>query len=690
MRCRVTATAVLVAVGAPEIHAQNVHEHRLSNGLLVLALPSPRGQLDVAAAYFVGARNDPPGLEGMAHVVEHITMRGTKRGVSIAAELQRRGFDVGASTNAHITVFSASARTSSAEVLRTWFQIEQLRMTDVTFDSTALDVERRRVGVETAARNRSARNSHAGLDRITVDEAFQLYEGHYVASNAMLVVASTLPHDTVFRMAEAVFGSVPLRPVPARISRSTSPTVRGSTISALIECEAGGGWRICLTATAPAEIASDRPSWKTPVVQSSGWEHVGRRRWLSADGGANDSSYIGVQVILADTSLSASDVAALEVLARTFHTVRIGDTALGDSLKRLGATVAITSLPYPPLATADAFRMIGTPVTPVGAVGLQMIVAMPQGHVRAALQLVRATSLELDSSAITAEISRQRKLIADAAVAPSPQLEVLFRQTLPVPSGIVMPRDLAAQQRVMEELMVADVARVYARIKARGEESVVLLGGAPQWIQEGQEPDTLEREPEDALATPPSQRNCPPAESAIADLSVAADRTDLYFAICIPASGVNAAAALAVMNAMIGGREDAVIAQRLRSETGLVYDFESRVVPIRGARAHLWYLRVGTRAEYADSAVAEVKRLLHSWQVSARALNDFRSWFVRRQRDRTADGTRWVSHVLTFGTTPESNIAETEAVTLADVETVRAYFSTARLRVTRLRQEQRR
>src|SRR5437764_5917730 len=57
-----------------------VYERRLDNGLKALVLPRRGAPVVVSDLYYpVGSFDEPPGLTGLAHFVEHMLFKGTER-----------------------------------------------------------------------------------------------------------------------------------------------------------------------------------------------------------------------------------------------------------------------------------------------------------------------------------------------------------------------------------------------------------------------------------------------------------------------------------------------------------------------------------------------------------------------------------------------------------------------------------
>src|SRR5678816_3587204 len=97
-----TAAALLLLLAAFAAAAQSlpakvasiegVTEYRLANGLRVLTLPDPGvDTVTVHIIYLVGSRHEGYGEKGMAHLLEHLLFKGSKKYPDVKEELTRRG-----------------------------------------------------------------------------------------------------------------------------------------------------------------------------------------------------------------------------------------------------------------------------------------------------------------------------------------------------------------------------------------------------------------------------------------------------------------------------------------------------------------------------------------------------------------------------------------------------------------------
>src|SRR4051812_47457513 len=79
---------------------EGITEYRLDNGLRVLLFPdASKPTITVNVTYFVGSRHEGYGETGMAHLLEHMLFKGTKRRPKLAAELDNHGARFNGSTN---------------------------------------------------------------------------------------------------------------------------------------------------------------------------------------------------------------------------------------------------------------------------------------------------------------------------------------------------------------------------------------------------------------------------------------------------------------------------------------------------------------------------------------------------------------------------------------------------------------
>ncbi|HEY0024574.1 MAG TPA: insulinase family protein [Longimicrobium sp.] len=513
----------------------------------------------------------------------------------------------------------------------------------------------------------------------------------------------------------------------ASAAPALAPRSARLTPSALIACEAAGDWRYCLgsaqdSATMGRErtllsgLLADLPDrtalWpsalREPPEQTSpstpaaavasagaaeGWTSPswGERwlvstrgiRWTSASGGIADSAAVAASFTPDLSRASHVDVAALEVLARIFGSLRIGGTMLRDTLAALGAAPTIRSLPYPPLATTDAFRTLGVAPTPIGLLALELAAVVPRGRAGAVLHLLTNAigDLEVDSAAFEAERARQQRLLAEAAREPNARAETTFRHLVGSERarGMWQPQPLEAQLRTMNELHVRDVRAMLERLPEPSSMRLVLLGAdtaeASEWLG-ASSPNRAgagegRRGGASCSARAPDAPDAPPPA------------TSVFVAACLPwGNGSSVPPAAAIANALIGGREDAALARRLRGETGLAYDFESRMIPVHTEGTTIWQLRAGTKAGDADTVVAEVRSVLTQLLGDERlgaTIEEFREWLAVQRLGAARDPRRWAASVLWNGYPPDRGADMIRSTPTSEVVEILRALSTSPL-----------
>ena len=182
----------------------------LANGLEVLVLPRRHAPIVVCDLYYpVGSFDEPPGLTGLAHFVEHMLFKGTER------------FPKGQIDRLVLVAAGQSNAETFEDGTHYWFTfpsdrwelalaIEADRMHGARFDPREVEVERQVIGEERARELNSPqgrleqthlavtylrhpyRNPILGwpddIARINVDDLKTFYRAHYRPEGAILVV----------------------------------------------------------------------------------------------------------------------------------------------------------------------------------------------------------------------------------------------------------------------------------------------------------------------------------------------------------------------------------------------------------------------------------------------------------------------------------------------------------------------
>ncbi len=270
-RARIAIVVAIVACAPvrpvhapPTPRARPSHIMALPGGtrLLVIedrASPSVLVSLVVPA----GSRHDPPGKEGLAHLVEHLSYRASVGGARRVDVVKRSGGDFNAWTREEDTQFVAVA---PREALRTMLELEVSRLRDplAGIDEKTLRVERNVVRNELRSRGLDAAAAdllkemvfpldhpyrHAGvttsatLDASSLEDARAFAAARYRASGASITVcgnvdpaevqatlASLLPPDGPPVQYEPVVSDEPPKPSERGLRRIQGPVVHPTLV----------------------------------------------------------------------------------------------------------------------------------------------------------------------------------------------------------------------------------------------------------------------------------------------------------------------------------------------------------------------------------------------------------------------------------------------------------------------------
>jgi zinc protease len=267
-----TVVAVMAAgaAGAPSA----VQERKLANGLRVIVKEDHRAPTAVHMVWYrAGSMDEVSGSSGVAHVLEHMMFKGTKKVKS--GEFSRRIAAAGGRENAFTNRdYTAYFQQVPKAALPLMFELEADRMSNllVSADEFSREIkvvmEERRLRTEdqphalvNEALNAEAYFAHPyrrpvigwmnDLENMTHVDARKWYERWYVPNNAFVVVVGDVDADEVFALAKKYYGGIKPRPLPAR-KPQLEPEQRGTRR---------------LVVKAPAELPYLLMGWKCPVLR---------------------------------------------------------------------------------------------------------------------------------------------------------------------------------------------------------------------------------------------------------------------------------------------------------------------------------------------------------------------------------------------------------------------------------------
>ncbi len=230
VRLGVVLAALVLTACSPD------QEIVLDNGLKVVVKEDHRAPVIVSQIWYkVGASDEPDGLTGISHVLEHMMFKGTSRHPS--GEFSRIIAENGGRENAFTgTDYTAYFQQLEKSRLPIALELEADRMQNLLLDEKEFAreirvvMEERRLRTDdqpealayerfrsTAYTIHSYKNPIVGwmrdLEKMTVDDLRAWYQRWYVPNNAVLVVVGDVKPGEVFDLARQTFGKVPARPV---------------------------------------------------------------------------------------------------------------------------------------------------------------------------------------------------------------------------------------------------------------------------------------------------------------------------------------------------------------------------------------------------------------------------------------------------------------------------------------------
>jgi zinc protease len=205
---------------------------RLDNGLTVCLLVNRQAPLVASSLWYrVGARDEEPGQEGVAHFLEHMMFRGSPR--YGAGEIDRLTQAWGGTNNAFTSHDATAYHFSFAgERWREALDLEADRMAGLLLDPRAIELERQVILEELTMYEdqpwdalearvfRRAFGEHpygrpivgerSSLAAIGAAELAAFHRRHYRAANAVLVLAGEIGEGAIEDVAES-FAALPVR-----------------------------------------------------------------------------------------------------------------------------------------------------------------------------------------------------------------------------------------------------------------------------------------------------------------------------------------------------------------------------------------------------------------------------------------------------------------------------------------------
>ena len=220
-------------------NGDGVERFVLKNGLEVVVIPNRRAPIVAHMVWYkVGAADEIAGHSGLAHFLEHLMFKGTRKVPpgEFSRIVARRGGNDNAFTSADYTAYFQNIARENLDLV---MELEADRMANLTLDEKivvterAVVLEERRERIDNEPASRLGEQMRAALflnhpygrpiigweneiKRLTRDDALTFYRRHYAPNNAILVVAGDITADELRPIAEKTYGRVPKRIVATR------------------------------------------------------------------------------------------------------------------------------------------------------------------------------------------------------------------------------------------------------------------------------------------------------------------------------------------------------------------------------------------------------------------------------------------------------------------------------------------
>lgn len=249
-RCALLATLIGFAMFAESFQAlanaqSRIASFKLDNGMQVVVIPDHRAPVVTHMVWYrVGASDEPKGVSGIAHFLEHLMFKSTdKIAVGEFSKIVARlgGNDNAFTSHDATAYFQRIAKDRLPQVM----SMEADRMINLRLDEKEVLTERDVILEE--RRSRVENSPGAILDeqmmaalyqnhpygkpvigwmheiaQLSREDALSFYRAHYAPNNAILVVSGDVTADEVRRLATDYFG--PIAPSAAIMPQRVRPT----------------------------------------------------------------------------------------------------------------------------------------------------------------------------------------------------------------------------------------------------------------------------------------------------------------------------------------------------------------------------------------------------------------------------------------------------------------------------------
>lgn len=226
-------------------------QYVLENGLRVVVVSEPTvGEVSVTVRHAVGATDDPPGKEGLAHLVEHLMFEQARGDEAIFDVLERSALSFNGYTSADATIFTEDAAPAQLEAL---LELETARWTGTCSAIPAASFMRQREIVRNELRERDLDvrldtllepalfTSHRqqatddSIAAITQQEACDFAAAHYATTRGVVVISGAVKLADTGALLARTLGRVPRSDPAGAHPVAAAPGGRAVTLDAPVD-----------------------------------------------------------------------------------------------------------------------------------------------------------------------------------------------------------------------------------------------------------------------------------------------------------------------------------------------------------------------------------------------------------------------------------------------------------------------
>ena len=248
-------SALLLPILASPALAQEVTTATLGNGMEVMVVEDHRAPVAVHMVWYkTGSADEPPGVSGVAHFLEHLLFKSTDD--LEAGEFSRIVAENGGTDNAFTSYdYTTYHQRVAADRLELMMQMEADRMNDLRLTPEDIETEREVILEERSQRVDSEPGSIAReqmraaqflnhrygqpvigwrheMQALDMEDVLATYDLWYSPNNAILVVAGDVEPQEVLAMAERHYGVIPAEPgLPERVRTQEPPQLAARRVT---------------------------------------------------------------------------------------------------------------------------------------------------------------------------------------------------------------------------------------------------------------------------------------------------------------------------------------------------------------------------------------------------------------------------------------------------------------------------